>query len=115
MVVGFVHVGKPRAGGEIRSIEWVFGEKIDVILYNHKVANGKCRIHSAGGIAYKQRLDTQFIHHTFGKRHLFHRVSLVKMKTTLHRHDVLSTQLAEDQLSRMAFNSRHREVGNILI
>ena len=82
---------------------------------NHKVANLEIRIHSTGGIAYKQGLYAQFIHHTNGEGDLFHGVALIVVETAFHGHNVLAAQLAENQLACVAFNCRYREIGYITI
>ena len=82
---------------------------------NHQVADFEISIRAAAGIGYKQCLDTQLTHHTYGESHLFHRITLVIMETALHSHDIFITQFTEDELTAMPFYGRYRKVGNIRI
>ena len=82
---------------------------------NHQVANLKAGVHATGGIGYEERLDAQFVHHADGECHLFHRVALVVVEASLHGQDVNAAQLAEDKLSAVALNGRHREVRDVRI
>ena len=90
-------------------------EEIDMVGDNHQVANIELRVHTSGGIRDEERLDAQLIHDTDRESHLLHRISLIVMEASLHRHDLDAPQLAEDQFAAMSFDSRHREVGNLAI
>ena len=80
---------------------------------NHKVANLKIRIHTAGSIRYEQGLNAQLVHHTYGEGDILHRVSLVEVETALHGHDVHTAQLAKDEFTAVAFHRRDGEVRDV--
>ena len=63
----------------------------------------------------KKRFDSKLIHYTLGKCDLLHIVSLVIVEPTLHRHYILTAQLAEEQLAGVTLDSGNREIGYILI
>jgi len=102
-VVGFVHIGEARTRGEILATQRMLWEEVDMIGDNHQVANLETRIHATSGIADKERLDAQLVHHTNREGDLLHRIALVVVETALHSHNVHSAKLAEDEFSTVAF------------
>jgi hypothetical protein len=115
VVVGLVHVREAWPGGEVGAVERMLREEVDVVVDDHQVAYAECRVHATRGVAHKQRLDAQLIHHTLGEGHLLHAVAFVVVKAAIHGHDVLATQLAEDEFAGVAFYCRHREIGYVLV
>lgn len=110
-VVGLVHIRETWTCGEILSTQRMLGEEVDVVGDDHEVANLELGIHTARGIADEECLDAKLVHHSDGERNLLHRVALIVMEATLHSHDVLTTEFAEDKLSGMSLDCRNREVG----
>ena len=86
-----------------------------MVVDDHQVADVEGRIHATRGVAYKECFYAQLIHYAFRKSHLFHIVTFIEVETSLHRHDVLAAQLAENQLSGMAFYCRDWEARNFAI
>ncbi len=82
---------------------------------DHQVAHKETFVHTTGGIADEECLDAQFVHHTDGEGHFFHRVALIVVEAALHSHNIHASQLAEDQLAAVTFDRRYREVGNVRI
>ena len=115
VVIGLVHVGETRTGGEVFSAQRVFGEEVDMVGDDHEIADFKLRVHSSRGVGDKERLDTQFVHHANGEGHLLHRVALIIMETSLHRHDILVAKFSEDQFSTVSFHRRYGEVGDVAV
>ena len=99
-----MHVGETRSGGEVLAAKRVLGEEVDVVGDNHQVANFERGIHATGGIADEERLNAKFIHDSDGERHFLHSIAFVEMETSLHGHDILVTETAEDELARMSLN-----------
>ena len=91
----------------------MLGEEVDMVCDNHQVTHMKSLVHAAGGIADKEGLDAQFVHHTDREGHLLHRVALIEVESALHRQNIYSTQFSEDELSAMSFYSRDRKIGNV--
>lgn len=115
MVVSLVHIGEARTCREVLTTQRMFGEEVDMVGDDHHVADMELRVHTAGGVADEERLDTQLIHHPLGEGNLLHRVALIEMETAVHGNDVHATELSEDELAGMSLHGRHREVGNILV
>ena len=114
-IVGFVHVGETRTGGEILATQRMLGEEVDVVGDDHQVANLEFGVHASRGIAHEKGLDAQFVHDAHGECHLFHVVTFVIVETTFHGHDIHAAELAEDEFSGMSFYCRYGEMGNILV
>ena len=114
-VVGLVHIREPRTSGEVLATQRMLREEVDMVGDNHQVADAECGVHTASGIADKECLDTQFVHHTDRERHFFHRVSLVEMEAALHGQNVDATEFAEDQFAAVALDGGYREVRNLRI
>lgn len=68
---------------------------------------------AAGGIRHKEGVNTQCLEHTHGECHLFHVITLVVVEAALHGNDTLASESTENKVTRMTFDSRNREVGNI--
>ena len=115
VVVGLVHVGEARAGGEVLAAQRVLREEVDVVGDDHQVANLEGGVHAAGGVADEERLDAQFVHHPDREGDFLHRVALVVVEAALHGHDVNSAQFAEDQHAAVSFNGGHGEVGYLAV
>ena len=111
-VVRFVHVGEAGACGEVLSAQRMLRKEVDMVGYDHEIANLEGRVHAAGSVAYKQRVDAQLIHNAYGKGYLLHGISLVIVETPLHSHHVLASKLAEYELAGMAFDCGNGEVGD---
>lgn len=90
-------------------------EEVHMVGDNHHVANIEFRIHTTRSIRNEESLDAQFVHHTLRESNLLHAVALIVVEATLHSHDILATELTEDELSGMTFNCRYREVRNFRI
>ena len=103
LVVSLVHVGESRTCGEVLATKRMLGEEVDMVVDHHQVAYLEGFVHATRGVADEEGLDAQLVHHTLGECHLFHVVTLIEVETSLHRHDVLAAQLAEDQFAGMAF------------
>ena len=114
-IVSLVHVRKTRAGREVLAAERVLREEIDVVGYNHEVANFELRIHAPCSITDEERLDAQFIHDANGERYFLHGVALIVMETSFHGHDVDAGKFSEDEFAGMSFNSRNREIGYVSV
>ena len=114
-IVRLAHVREARAIRNIPAVQRMFGEEIDVIGDNHQVADFKIGIRTAAGIRNKQGLDTQFPHYTYREGHFLHGISLIEVEASLHGHNILITQLAENQFAAVSLYRRNGEVGNILI
>ena len=112
-VVGLVHVGEARSGGEVLAAQRVLGEHVDVVGDNHQVANLEGRVHTAGGIRHEEGLDAQFVHDAHGEGDFLHGVALVVVEAALHGQDVYPAKFAEYQFATMTFHGRYREVGNV--
>ena len=56
-VIGLVHVGESRSGGEVLAAQRMLGEEIDVVGNDHQVANLEAWVHATGGVADEQGLD----------------------------------------------------------
>ena len=110
-----MHIRETRPGGEVLSAQWVLGEEVDMVGDDHQVTYMERLIHATGGIADEERLNAQFVHDTYGERHLLHRIALIEVETTLHSEDIHPTQLSENQFSTMSFHGGHREVRYIRI
>ena len=90
-------------------------EEVYMVGDNHHVANIEFRVHTTRSIRNEESLDAQFVHHTFRECNLFHVVALIVVEATLHSHDILATEAAEDELSAVALYGRYREVRNFRI
>ena len=90
-------------------------EEIDMVGDNHDVADLEFGVHTTCGIRDEQRLDAQFVHHTYWECHVLHRVALIEVETTLHGEDVNTPEFTENQFATMAFHCRYREVGNLRV
>lgn len=115
MVVSLVHIGETWTRREVRSMQRMFGEEVDMVIDHHQVTDVKIRIHAARSVAHEQRPDAKLIHHALRKRHFLHRISLVEMESTFHGHDIFAAKLAEDQFAGMSFDSRNGKVGYVFI
>ena len=82
---------------------------------HHQIANLEARVHATCGIRNKEGLNTQLVHHTNGEGYLLHRVALVVVETTLHRHDVYTAKLTKDKFAAVAFYCRNGEVGYLTV
>ena len=114
-VVGLVHVGEARSGGEVLAAKRMLGEQVDVVGDDHDVADEELGIHASGGVAHEERLDAQLVHHAYGERHFLHRVALVVVEAALHGHDILAAKLSEDELAGMSLDGADGEVGDFAI
>ena len=90
-------------------------EEVYVVGDNHHVANIEFRVHTTRSIRNEESLYAQFVHHTLRECNLLHVISLIVVEATLHSHDILATELTEDELSGMTFDCRYREVRNFRI
>ena len=115
LVISLVHVREPWPRREVLAMKRMFGEEVDMVVYHHQIAYLELWVHATRGIAYKEGLYAQFVHHTFREGDLLHVVSLVEMKTAFHGHNILAAQLAEDEFAGMPLNRRYREVGNLAV
>ena len=113
VVVSLVHIREARTGREVLAAQRVFREEVDVVGDNHQVADLELRVHAARSVAYEEGLYAQFVHHADRERNVLHRVALVVVEASLHRHDVLAAELAEDELARVALNGRYGEVRDV--
>ena len=93
----------------------ILRHKVDVVRNHHQITNRKSRIHATGRIAYKKSPDAKFVHHPYRKCHLLHRVTLIVVETTLHRHNIPAAQASENELPGMPLHRRNREVRNISV
>ena len=114
-IVGLVHVGKTRTGGEVLSAQRMLGEEVDMVGDDHQVADLELRVHAAGSIGDEERLDAQLVHDTHREGDLLHRVALIEVEAALHGHDVHPAELSEDELAAMSLDCRDGEVGYLLI
>ncbi len=73
-------------------------KQIDVVGDDHDVADDEFRIHSSGGVAHKQCLDAQRLHHSYRESDSLHVITLIEMKSALHSHDPLVAKIAEYQI-----------------
>ena len=110
LVVCLVHVWEARTGREVLATQWMLWEEIDMVVDDHQVANLEIRVHTARSVAYEEGLDAQLIHYSFREGNLLHAVSLIEMEAAFHCHDILATQLTENQLAGMTFYCGNREV-----
>ena len=115
LVVGFAHVEKARAVGEVLAAQGVLGEEVDVVGNQHHVAYFKIGINAAGGIAHKEVLDAQLVHHAFGIGHLFHRIALVVVETSFERHHFLAAETAKEQAAAVSLDGADRKVGDFVV
>ena len=115
VVVGLVHVGETGSGGEVGTVEGMFGHEVDVVGDEHEVANAECGVHAARGVANEEVLDAQFVHDANGEGHLLHVVAFVVVKASLHGHHVLAAQTAEEELAAVSLHGAHGKVGNVAI
>lgn len=103
-VVGLVHVGETGTCWEVRAMQWMLGEEIDMVCNDHQVTDAELRVHSSGCVADEKCFDAQFVHHALWKGNLFHGIAFVIMEASFHGHDVFASQLAENQSSGMSLN-----------
>ena len=50
------------------------------------------------------------MHDALWKGNLLHIISFIEMESAFHCHNILATQLSEDEFAGMAFYGRNREV-----
>ena len=110
-----MHIRETGTRGEVLAAQRMFGEEVDMVVDHHEVTDLERWIHTACRIADKERLDAQLVHHPLGECHVLHRVALIVMETTVHRHDVFAAKLAEDKFSGMTLNGRDGKIRNIFI
>ena len=82
---------------------------------NHQVTDFKIRVRASCSVRYEQGLDAQFTHHTHGESHFLHGVAFIKMKASLHGHDIFVAQFPENQFAAVSFDGGNREVRNLRI
>ena len=82
----------------------MLGKEVEVVGDDHEVTDVELRVHAAGCIADKERLDAQLVHDAHGECHFLHRVALVEVETAVHGHDILAAQFAEDELAGMSLD-----------
>ena len=110
-----MHIRETGARREVLASERMLGEEVDMVGDDHQVTYMERLIHATGGIADEERLNAQFVHDTYGERHLLHRIALVEVETTLHSEDVNTPEFTENQFTTMTFHCGYREVGNLRI
>ena len=115
VVVCLVHVWETRTCGEVLATQRMLWEEIDMIGNHHEVTNLEGRIHTASGIANEERLDAQFVHDTDREGNFLHVIALVVVKTTLHGHDIYTTELTEDEGTSVSLYGRYGEVGYLAV
>ena len=115
LVVGFAHVEEAGTVGEVLAAQGVLGQEVDVVGNKHHVAYFKIGINSAGGIAHKEVLDTEFVHHAFGKGYFFHCVAFVVMETPFERHHLLAAETAKEQAAAVSLDGADRKVGDFVV
>jgi len=114
-VVGLMHIRETWTRGEVLATQRMLRKEVDMVGDDHQVTNLKAWVHATCGIADEERLDSQFIHHTYREGHFFHRITLIEMEAAFHGQDIYATQFAEDQSAAMSLYGRDGEVGNLLI
>ena len=103
-VVDLMHVGESRSCGEVRPMQRMLGEEVDVVGDDHKVANAEIGAHAASRIRHEELLDAQFVHHAFWEGYLLHRPTFVVVEASLHGQYVLIAKFAEDELAGVSFD-----------
>ena len=99
----------------VLSNQRICAEMVDMVGYNHNVADFERGVHAARSIAYYQQTDSKSLEHSDRKRNLLHRIALVKMKPALHGNHFFSGQISENQLPFVSLNRRNGEIGNFTI
>ena len=115
LVVCLVHIGEARTCGEVLAAQRVLGEEVDVVGDDHQVAHMESLVHAACGVADKEGLDAQFVHHAYGEGDILHRVAFVEVEPALHGEDVHPAEFAENQLAAVTFDGGYGEVGNLRV
>jgi hypothetical protein len=60
-------------------------------------------------------LYAQFVHDTFREGDLLHGISFVVVETTVHSHNILSAEFAENQFAGMALHRTDGEVRDVRV
>ena len=55
------------------------------------------------------------MHDALWKGNLLHIISFIEMESAFHCHNILATQLSEDEFAGMAFYGRNWEVGYLAV
>ena len=87
--------------------------QVDVVADAHEIAGPKARIQASGGVGQNQVFDAELLHHADRESDRARRVALVEVKPALHDHHRSSGDRAEKQPTRVAFDCRHRKVGQV--
>ena len=93
----------------------MLGEEVDMVSNHHQVANLEGGVHAASSIRDKERLDAQFVHDTDREGNFLHVIALVVVETTLHGHDIYTTELTEDEGTSVSLYGRYGEVGYLAV
>ena len=113
LIVGFVHAGKARTGGDVLATQGIFGHHVDVVGDDHEVADGEGGVHASCCVGDEEIADAEFVHDADGEGDFLHVVAFVIMEASLHRHDVFAAEFSEYQFAGVAFNGRERKVGDV--
>ena len=79
---------------------------------NHEVSRRVPGIQSPGGIGHEQDFDAEPAHNLHRVRDLPNIVSLVQVDPALHHDHGCFAQGAEDQVTLVAMDGRHRKMGD---
>ena len=77
---------------------------------DHQITDLIIGVHPSAGIGEEEIADPQELHHPHREDDLIHGVALVKMKTSLHGHNLLAGNTTEDQLAVMALYGGDGEI-----
>src|SRR5215831_6447030 len=91
--------------------------QVDVIADELEVALLELRVDGAGGVGQREFLQSQRPERANRQRDLFHRVTFVVMKPSLHHRDVdrRRGEFSHNQPPRMSLDSRTLEIRNIFV
>ena len=83
-----------------------------MIPNDHQVTNQVIRVHTPGCVGNEKSLYPESVHHSHGKGHFFHGITLVIVETSLHGNDFFAPKGPDKQFSPVSLYRGNGEVWN---
>ena len=114
-IVSSRHIGEADAKVLIVRTNERVGQHIDMIPDDHQVTHVEVRVDATRSIGDNEDLDAEELHHPHWQRDHLHRVALIVVKASLHRHHGDTAQRARDEVALVPDSGRVCEVGDLAV
>src|SRR5665647_2829349 len=82
---------------------------------HHQITDYEFFLHSASSVGWEKCFNPDCFHNAYRKRDLFHGITFIIMKATLHGHNVLATHFPKNKLAAVPFHGGNGEVGYFFV